>query len=86
MDATQDKIKSLAVLPLKKLSGDSAEEYFADGMTEAIIGRLSMIRGLRVTLPAFILGQTVAMYTNTHNLPYWLKIAHAILSESAKFG
>jgi len=44
------------------------------------------IRGLRVTLPAFILGQTVAMYTNTHNLPYWLKIAHAILNESAKFG
>ena len=74
MDATQDKIKSLAVLPLKNLSGDSAEEYFADGMTEAIIGRLSMIRGLRVTLPAFILGQTVAMYTNTRNLPYWLKI------------
>jgi len=48
VDATQDKIKSLAVLPLKNLSGDSAEEYFADGMTEAIIGRLSMIRGLRV--------------------------------------
>jgi hypothetical protein len=29
--------------------------------------------------------RTVAMYPNTHNLPYWLKIAHAILSESAKF-
>jgi TolB-like protein/DNA-binding winged helix-turn-helix (wHTH) protein/Tfp pilus assembly protein PilF len=41
-------IHSLAVLPLKNLSGDSAQEYFADGMTEAIIGRLSMIRGLRV--------------------------------------
>ena len=36
-------------------------------------------------LPAIILGQTVVMYTNAHNLPYWLKIAHAILSESAKF-
>src|SRR5438067_1294532 len=42
------KINSLAVLPLKNLSGDPAQEYFADGMTEAIIGRLSMIRGLRV--------------------------------------
>src|SRR5262249_26294291 len=41
-------IKSLAVLPLKNLSGDAAQEYFADGMTEAVIGRLSMIRGLRV--------------------------------------
>lgn len=42
------KINSLAVLPLRNLSGDPAQEYFADGMTEAVIGRLSMIRGLRV--------------------------------------
>ena len=42
------KITSLAVLPLKNLSGDPAQEYFADGMTEEVIGRLSMIRGLRV--------------------------------------
>jgi len=48
VDATQNKINSLAVLPLKNLSGDPTEEYFADGMTESIIGRLSMIRGLRV--------------------------------------
>jgi TolB-like protein/Tfp pilus assembly protein PilF len=48
VDATQHRIKSLAVLPLKNLSGDPAQEYFAEGMTEDIIGRLSMIRGLRV--------------------------------------
>ena len=42
------KIGSLAVLPLKNLSGDPTQEYFADGMTEAVIGKLSMIRGLRV--------------------------------------
>jgi TolB-like protein/DNA-binding winged helix-turn-helix (wHTH) protein/Flp pilus assembly protein TadD len=42
------KITSLAVLPLKNLSGDPAQEYFADGMTEEVIGRLAMIRGLRV--------------------------------------
>jgi len=41
-------ITSLAVLPLKNLSGDPAQEYLADGMTEAVIGRLSMIHGLRV--------------------------------------
>jgi TolB-like protein len=44
----EPKIRSLAVLPLKNLSGDPAQEYFADGMTEELIGRLSMIRGLRV--------------------------------------
>jgi DNA-binding winged helix-turn-helix (wHTH) protein len=47
-DATAPKIKSLAVLPLRNLSGDPGQDYFADGMTEAVIGRLSMIRGLRV--------------------------------------
>jgi len=41
-------IRSLAVLPLRNLSGNPNEEYFADGMTEEVIGRLSMIRGLRV--------------------------------------
>ncbi|PYX88587.1 MAG: hypothetical protein DMG68_08055 [Acidobacteria bacterium] len=41
-------INSLAVLPLKNLSGDPGQEFLADGMTEELIGRLSMIRGLRV--------------------------------------
>jgi TolB-like protein/DNA-binding winged helix-turn-helix (wHTH) protein/Flp pilus assembly protein TadD len=41
-------IKSLAVLPLQNLSGDPTQEYFADGMTEELIGRLSNIHGLRV--------------------------------------
>jgi len=46
--AGQPAIKSLAVLPLKNLSGDAAQEYLADGMTEEIIGRLSGIHDLRV--------------------------------------
>ena len=41
-------IASLAVLPLKNLSGDPAQEYLADGMTEELIGRLAAIRDLRV--------------------------------------
>jgi len=47
-DAALPKIKSLAVLPLKNLSGDPTQEYLADGMTEALIGRLAGIRDLRV--------------------------------------
>lgn len=47
-DVARHGIKSLAVLPLKNLSGDSTQEYLADGMTEALIGRLSSIRDLRV--------------------------------------
>jgi TolB-like protein/Flp pilus assembly protein TadD len=42
------EIRSLAVLPLRNLSGDPTQDYFADGMTEALIARLSSIQGLRV--------------------------------------
>jgi TolB-like protein/DNA-binding winged helix-turn-helix (wHTH) protein/Tfp pilus assembly protein PilF len=48
IDPKLPAIKSLAVLPLKNLSGDPTQEYLADGMTEALIGRLSAIRDLRV--------------------------------------
>ncbi|HEX4284173.1 MAG TPA: tetratricopeptide repeat protein [Terracidiphilus sp.] len=44
----EPSIRSLAVLPLRNLSGDPAQEYLADGMTEALIGRLSNIHDLRV--------------------------------------
>jgi TolB-like protein len=41
-------IRAIAVLPLKNLSGDSSQEYLADGMTEALISRLSGLHDLRV--------------------------------------
>jgi TolB-like protein/DNA-binding winged helix-turn-helix (wHTH) protein len=41
-------IGSLAVLPLTNLSGDPAQEYFADGMTDALITELSQISALKV--------------------------------------
>jgi serine/threonine-protein kinase len=42
------RISSLAVLPLRNLSGDPAQEYFVDGMTEALITDLSKIGALKV--------------------------------------
>jgi TolB-like protein len=41
-------VPAVAVLPLENLSGQSAEEYFADGMTEALITDLAKISGLKV--------------------------------------
>jgi TolB-like protein/DNA-binding winged helix-turn-helix (wHTH) protein/tetratricopeptide (TPR) repeat protein len=46
--ANQAKIRSLAVLPLSNLSGDSTQEYLADEMTEELCGRLARIHDLRV--------------------------------------
>ena len=41
-------IRSLAVLPLENLSGDPAQNYFADGMTDELITDLAQISALRV--------------------------------------
>lgn len=41
-------ITSLAVLPLENLSGDPAQDYLAEGVTEALIGQFAQIRALRV--------------------------------------
>src|SRR6202795_222382 len=41
-------IRSLAVLPLENLSGDPAQDYFSDGMTDELITELGQISELRV--------------------------------------
>ena len=53
-------IRKLAVLPLANLSGDPNQEYFAIGMTEAIITELAKISALRV-----ISRTSVMRYRNT---------------------
>jgi len=42
------EISSIAVLPLKNLAGDPTQDYFADGMTEALITELGKISALHV--------------------------------------
>jgi len=46
--ATADSKPSIAVLPLKNQSGDSANEYFSDGMTEEITTKLAHIQELTI--------------------------------------
>ncbi len=41
------RIESLAVLPLENLSGDSTQDYFADGMTEVLSTDLARLGALR---------------------------------------
>jgi TolB-like protein/DNA-binding winged helix-turn-helix (wHTH) protein/Flp pilus assembly protein TadD len=42
------RIEAIAVLPLENLTGDSSQEYFADGMTDALITNLAQVSSLRV--------------------------------------
>ena len=46
--AARETVRGIVVLPLRNVSGDPAQEYFADGMTDAIISDLSRIKALRV--------------------------------------
>ena len=50
-------VSSLAVLPLVNISNDRDQEYFSDGMTDALIGQIAAIRALRV-----VSGQSTIRY------------------------
>jgi TolB-like protein/DNA-binding winged helix-turn-helix (wHTH) protein len=47
-NATAPTIRSIAVLPLQNLSSDATQEYFADGLTDALITDLAQIGSLKV--------------------------------------
>ena len=46
--AAQSEVPSVAILPFKNLSADPDNEYFADGLTEELIGALAKVDGLRI--------------------------------------
>src|SRR5262249_12656484 len=48
VSANLTSIRSIAVLPLQNLTGDPAQEYFADSMTDALITQLAQVGQLRV--------------------------------------
>lgn len=56
-------IHSIAVLPMQNLSGDPNQEYFADGMTDALITELAQFSFLRV------ISRTSAMHYKGSHLP-----------------
>ena len=56
-DAT---IRSLAILPLTAVSGSGGDEYFVDGITDALIGEIGQLEPLRV-----ISRTSVMRYKNT---------------------
>ncbi|HYJ31668.1 MAG TPA: protein kinase [Candidatus Binatia bacterium] len=47
-ESVREALPSLAVLPFENVSRDPAQEYFADGMTEALISELARLKALRV--------------------------------------
>jgi adenylate cyclase len=47
-DKSQEKIRSIAVLPFADLSADRDQEYFSDGVAEEILNALSKVGGLHV--------------------------------------
>ncbi|MCA1604702.1 MAG: winged helix-turn-helix domain-containing protein, partial [Acidobacteria bacterium] len=49
-------IRSIAVLPLKNLTNEPANEYFSDGMTDSLITALSKVDGLKVTSRGSVFG------------------------------
>ncbi len=47
--------KSIAVLPLRNLSGDATQDYFSDSMTDELITQLAKISSLRVVSSASVM-------------------------------
>lgn len=63
LNGSHGRIQSLLVLPLENLSGDPEQEFFADGLTEALITSLAKIGALRV------LSRTTAMHYKSVRRP-----------------
>ena len=62
--ATAPSAQSVAVLPFVNIGGDTANAYFADGVTEEVINALARVEGLRVP------GRTSSFAYQGRNVPY----------------
>jgi serine/threonine protein kinase/tetratricopeptide (TPR) repeat protein len=66
-------VRSIAVLPLLNLTGDASQEYFADGMTEALTTDLARMESLQVISRSSTMGYKGSKKT----LPEMAKELHA---------
>lgn len=48
------EVNSLAVLPIRNLTGDPAQQHLADGLSEALIGQLARVDGINVASPTTV--------------------------------
>jgi len=79
------RIQSLAVLPLENLSGDPEQEYFSEGMTEALITELG-----KVQTPRVISRQSVMRYKGSNKplpeIASELKVDAILVGAVERFG
>jgi TolB-like protein/DNA-binding winged helix-turn-helix (wHTH) protein/tetratricopeptide (TPR) repeat protein len=65
LGAAPTQIRSLVVLPFENLTGDAEQDYFVDGMTEALTTTLAQIQALRV------ISRTSAIQYKRTKKPLW---------------
>jgi len=58
--ARLDRIESIAVLPLENVTGDASQDYFVDGLTEALIADIAQVSEMSV-----ISRGSIMQYKNT---------------------
>lgn len=83
--AAPAKLSALAVLPLRNLSRDPAQEFFADGMTEELINQLAQIGALKVISHPSVMKYKGTTKT-TPEIGRELKVDAVITGSISRFG
>ena len=76
---------SIAVLPLQNLSGDPANDYFSDGMTEEVSTKLSRIQGLKVASHSSV-GHFKGSQKNAQDIARELQVRYLLVGSVRKAG
>ncbi len=79
------RVQSLAVLPLRNVSGDAAQDYFADGITDAFINDLAKIDTLRVMSRASVMRYKDAQ-NSAAEIGHDLKVDAVLAGSVARMG